>query len=1043
MSFKDIDKVKFHYLIQPFFNHRQLSEFFKTYWDELILNGVILKWVPVKDDAFEKFVDLPTSVDSLIISWLNKHLTFGEPEPVFPVIGMLSYIELNVNEILAKPPIDPELKKFVLSALHYLTQDTPPPKLLEYLRSPLKASHLEVEPSIEAPTLSSEDEVSSSGLTEALREGGYDVFEYLLNGEPQDMSGKSESFKDCYYITRSIMFYKTSRYKEAYQYLSKLSPYCPFRLRLQQAIDDAESKAINAKEEYTKDTFESDEFQVIAFCHSVRSKVAYLTPVALINAENKVYHLLDRQRKDLLFPKNGQLIFFISAKSSWLPNYDEIAIWSTIVQESEHLIETHAALDEKKPLHQVHFIEFSPDQTELIRARMKEIMLRTEGNRFTPIFCLNNQLFVSGRPNQSRSVDDNAFFANMLAWRHLPRLPLNDKHYVLGPLPPEDLVYNCAPVSYIFSSLLKNEMERVSLAITKNQISFLSNYLDSFADRTEVSTLEYIRKALDNVMNSEGEVNKLVHEMVELPVIKAKIDEYIQDNGMKLLAKKLTIVDEINKLQVDHRELLHQVEKRKKELSAIPTTLYDEIKNRFEKARLEGIKELSEIAFFKSFIGEKTGIDSIDSKTPDKRVPVAGNKLDSKDWLTILGLSNAKIASINASCELSKQTGAIVAVKGLGARLVAERMALNCGVGCAAVDMEVGINGHQWLGTILRPNEDQKSGLVILDANLSPLEIYGRPLLDTVMTRIASSVPPHAHILMSISDSPNSHPIPSHFLLNMVLIDLDNYSKSASILVQSIEDIKESLLNVAEGNLLSELFWPPLANRLRRYIEKLNTVNEQVRLRTLASVFEHQKQSRAENGLSATNKVTLEVPPGGLSINQNMEFVSLKNSVEKSVIAQQEPPKESYNVLLRESLPQRGIILDGQFFDLVGLDSLSIQQNASQKTNKASQIESSQDNFLKCENIALNSSNKTIPVANSIIQKTCQSNSFEMEAERTASVKPEKVQTNSFLHKLIETCSKKQDTVQLNSPKEAQSISDNVNIETGNYIIKSSPFGRT
>lgn len=857
MSFKDIDKIKFCHIIQTISNHRQLSEFFKTYWDELISKGVNLKYLPVKEKAFEQFVDLPTSADTFIISWLDKQLIFIDPEPILPVIGMLSYIDLNINEILAKPPIDPEIKKYALSALCYLSQDEPPPKLLEYLRSPLNSNPTENGSSLGFAEAFSEDD-SPSDLPEAIRYGGYDVFECLLNGqEALDMTGKSESFRDCYYIIRSIMYYKASRYKEAYQYLSKLSPYCPFRLKLQQTIDDAESKLINTQEEYPRNFYDPDDFKVIAYCHSVQTKVAYLTPVALIDRENKLYYVFDRQQREIIFPNNGQLICFSNSKSVWLPKKEEMAIWSTSIKETEQNIKTNATLDEKKPLHQVHFIEFFPDQTEMIRDRMKEIMIMAEGDRFTPIFCLNNQLYVSGRPNQSRAVDDNAFFANMLAWRHLPRLLLNNKQYVLGPLPPEDIYYNCAPVSYTFASLLKNEMERVSLDLTKSQVSFLSNYIDTFADRVEVSSIEYIRKALDNIINSKDEVNNIVQEMLQLPVIKTKIDDYIEINGAKLLAKKTTIVDEINKLQIDHKALLEQIEKRKKEIDSLPAMLSDEINKRFEQARLDGMKELSNIALLKSFIPERQSNDSVDLKFSVKRDVISGKGLDLKEWLDLFGLSQAKVASILASCELSKQAGPIVAVKGLGARLIVEKLAASVGPlnGATIIDMEVEVNRLDCLRQFLTIDDGSQPVLAILDANLSPMDIYGRQLFDYVLGRIAASDPPHSHILASLSDSAKALQIPNQFLSSMVLIDLDNYSKYVAVKDQSLEAVKDSLLHTGEETLLTKLFWPPLAKRLRGYIETLDPIRDAVRIRTLASVFEHQKLFRPEIG-SAKKIVT-------------------------------------------------------------------------------------------------------------------------------------------------------------------------------------------
>ncbi|MDR2301921.1 MAG: hypothetical protein LBF38_07780 [Deltaproteobacteria bacterium] len=468
-----------------------------------------------------------------------------------------------------------------------------------------------------------------------------------------------------------------------------------------------------------------------------------------------------------------------------------MAIWSTSFSDTDRMILTHATLEERKPLYQVHFIEYSPDQIDLIRARIKEIMVLTENDRFMPIFSLNNQLYVAGRPNQSRSVDDNAFFANMLAWRHLPSLILNYKPYVLGPLPPEDQYYNCAPISYIFSSLIKKEMESVSLDISKSQVAFLSNYLDTFSDRIDVNSIEYIRNALSKIADNNNEVDNLVQEMLDLPVIKTKVDDYVEISANKLLSQKSTIVDEINKLESDLKNLQGQVETRTKEMDLLPSELYDEIRKRFDEARHDGMKELANVAFFKSFISENPSEPTLQANDWAKRPSVLGNGVDSRDILNLLGLSQAKIASLVASCELSKQAGAVLALKGLGARLVVETLVSVVGGGKEAlIDMGVGVNEHEKLNSVLIPGSTFPPVLAILDANLSPMDVYGRQFLDFVLTRIALQEPPHSHMLMSVSDSPRALQIPSNYLLNLVLIDLDSYERVPSVVEKAPDEVK-------------------------------------------------------------------------------------------------------------------------------------------------------------------------------------------------------------------------------------------------------------
>jgi hypothetical protein len=873
MALLGIDKAKLTLLLRLGFHHKQISDFFKSCREELIEKGVEIRYLPVKEKAFEKFIELPASVDPLILTWLQNNINLEEPEPVLSVIGILNYLEMNMSKSVSMPAAETDLKKYALSTLQLLTKEEPDQILLDYLRTPYQT--LDLEPGLATPEPTPEPivQIVDNGIS-------LDIFESALTGKAPDFTDKSTNFVDSYYILKSMLLFSTSKYQEAYRQLTKVSPDCAFKSKLQHSIQAAEASTIDTDEEYLFEEYDPDEFEVIAYSRTqLPAKNAFLVPVAFIDNQNKILSI-DYAKRNLMFPSNGQMIYFPSQNYAWLPKLDEILIWRAKKTDNDRLIKTHAILNERRPIHQVFFIEYPPDQTELIRERIKSILTVTEGLRYQPIFCLDNQIYISGKPNQSRAIDDNGFYANMVAWKNLTKVNLLNKTYVLGPLPSNDFLYNCAPVSYIFSSLLKNEMERVSLGLNKNQVSFLSNYLDGFTDKVGVSNIEYIKKGLNSMLDSKEDIDIVVKQLLELPIIKKKVDTWTELMATKLLAQKNTIVDDIAKLKNDRQSLLSQIEKTKEEINTVPNKLFKEIKKRFEQAKDEGLKELANIAFYRSFLPsaeeELSNNNSNNGnghhlKGPVKRLiePIKSEQgknggspgYDPREELELLGLSPNQISSLLSACEMSRQVGLMVGVKGLGSRLIAESLAKLVGSGynqngkgngqsaegsTVVIDMEVGVLSCDQLNSVLIGNGSPLNTLAILDANLSALDIYARSLFDYVLNRIAKNKPPYACIILSLSDSPLAVKVAPHFLQNMILIDLDSYSEDGLGFKHNPQEVKESLLNKEEGALLSTLFWPPLSSKLYKYINGLG-YSDNEHIKSLAALMIHQKRGRPRN----------------------------------------------------------------------------------------------------------------------------------------------------------------------------------------------------
>lgn len=126
----------------------------------------------------------------------------------------------------------------------------------------------------------------------------------------------------------------------------------------------------------------------------------------------------------------------------------------------------------------------------------------------------------------------------------------------------------------------------------------------------------------------------------------------------------------------------------------------------------------------------------------------------------ILGVTPKCARAIDVVGKLAHECGLILIIDGLAARIAVESW-LGCAAGNGKVlDCGIGITDDSVVRAVLAEAPD---GIAILDANLSPLDVYARPLIDAVQRRLSGSVRTASatKMLMSLSSGVASLPVPT------------------------------------------------------------------------------------------------------------------------------------------------------------------------------------------------------------------------------------------------------------------------------------------
>lgn len=165
------------------------------------------------------------------------------------------------------------------------------------------------------------------------------------------------------------------------------------------------------------------------------------------------------------------------------------------------------------------------------------------------------------------------------------------------------------------------------------------------------------------------------------------------------------------------------------------------------------------------------------------------------------------------------RAGMILVIEGIAARLVAEAWGRKDESGCMLMECTIGLTDDSQLKGIA---SGEIRSAVVLDANLSPLEVYARPFIDLVQRRITN--PGHVRplrIVMSLSDGVASLPLPRIIEALAVRISLDD--KPDFIREDDVAAELEDIQDASAGEAWASQLWKPSLNALLQCLKDIPT----------------------------------------------------------------------------------------------------------------------------------------------------------------------------------------------------------------------------
>ena len=187
------------------------------------------------------------------------------------------------------------------------------------------------------------------------------------------------------------------------------------------------------------------------------------------------------------------------------------------------------------------------------------------------------------------------------------------------------------------------------------------------------------------------------------------------------------------------------------------------------------------------------------------------------ETLNNLQLSKKHRRAIEIAGELVMRSGLLLIVDGVPSRLVAKAWGRKEKSGCSVIDCTIGMTSSD---SLKDPVVDTSDTVVLLDANLSPLDVYARPIIDEVQrSLLGMEEDTPRKFIVTLTDSVAGLPVPNDVESISVRLHLDKQLKIGF----DSEEVSEWLedLELEEGDTWISKLWGPARTALKTELLEL------------------------------------------------------------------------------------------------------------------------------------------------------------------------------------------------------------------------------
>ncbi len=823
MTYQKIDKRRFNFLLSYGAGDDELRRFFVSNKIPLIQKGGKVQNLPRGQKArIQVLLGLPPKTDSILQKWFSENLLVANLEPSSEILGMFKMYEEETN--VSMP--DHEKRRLSRSCLVHLFSVSPPNDLLEFLRMPIGVNGEKsevIKEFVQTLPEKSDSMLLDKGLALALVTilEGKDPDEYVSELPPTLAAFISGLY--------DIHTGQTAEVEHAIQDLeidkAVQAVFEQYATSYAKAKESSRSTTKGIKlfclEENDNLQFDQERDEIIGICtkdHPENS--VFVHPFAIRTREGNYLPLNRQEQCENIFPLSGDVQAFQGREYPKQPKRGEIGIWTVCENiNRQHRTNFHL-ISAKTNVYEVMLIPFRSDEFDSVREFIKELIINDDKNQSeTWLFLLRDDLIVGYQHGKDLSRDEG-FESGLPCWRALSGFRFENRILVPGPLPASE-IYECETLASSLKKLLTSKRTGSEI-ITKTQQKYILGLISNGEGHLNKDRFERLRKELIHIEDYQEAADLLLEAALRNESIQEKIEALVQEEVNQRMDKKSKLDVELSKLEGRLVETKKKLDEQEKEQRSLPRNVSKAIKASVDKAKIDALETLGQVVVLKALMGEvNQSSDQFGIRVPTQRVrQVAPALMPLTESLRSLGVGPKHAKALELTGDMAFSTGIALIIEGMASRLAAEAWASSKIKTGSVFECEIGLTNDCTIKDII---VSQPGSIVILDANLSPIDIYARSLIDFIQRRLTKPVTEELipYILISLGDSVASLPLPNSVEAISIHVSLDKVPEflSEEDVVTIIEDMESS----EESEVWLSRLWKPASKRLLAYLKGLPT----------------------------------------------------------------------------------------------------------------------------------------------------------------------------------------------------------------------------
>jgi len=729
-------------------------------------------------------LNLPAATEAIVQKWFSENLSMIEPEPVGELIEMYSLYE-DSTEVLSES----DAKRYARSCLMHLFSDDLSEDLINFLKSSPDGS--DPEPEIEQETES--EEISTGGANDQSAEFldsdlAHGLIAVLRGKDPDEfLASQSPSTANFISGLYSIRNGESQEAQSAIENLNDLKQteiakiLSDYSISLEKKTASVESLPSGIRiiqpELLEEPIFDFDRDQIIGKCTKDHPETAvFVQQFAVQTWDGRLLSLAERETRKLIFPNSGDVQSFTGQHFPKQPKKHELGIWHVDRNESstaDHFTNFHIK-GTKTNVYEVHLVPFSSTDYESVREYLKEHFSQFGLRQTVPYLFQLRDGVILGCPHGKDMSKDEGYSEGLPYWRTLDAFRFEGRLLVLGPLPAHEL-YECASLTTTlkkFFSSIKDSPD----GLTRSQQRKLQEWISSGEwNKNEVRKSRLLEE-IEHVGATDEGIEVVLEEAMNHDVVKKKIEQRVEEIVEHRAKEKSNLLDELDQIRKESANLRRKITKQEKELKDLPQSINKVVKESLKKAKSEVLSTLGEVVIYDALIngsvstGEARQTLESEQKLRRHRLSKNGDK-PLINTLKSIGLSSKYSSALEITGNVVLKSGLILVVEGLSARFIAESWGSRIDATCSVFDCGIGLTDDNYFNDVLA---ERVPSVVILDANLSPVDVYARNLIDIVQQNISDTEKRETpKVIFSLSNGLAGLPLPKNVDAISVRVSLD------------------------------------------------------------------------------------------------------------------------------------------------------------------------------------------------------------------------------------------------------------------------------